>query len=339
MRLIMTGVNMKVVKRSDRGFSLIELMVSVALGLIILTALFIIFVGNIRSRGEIEKASQQIENGRYAIQLLTEDLRLAGFFAEFDPSLMASPAALPDVCAAGINDLKSSFMLHVQGHNNGAVTPSCVKDLKADTDIVVVRRASTCVAGTAGCQEVAGAPHFQASLCSNASELENPTYLDHHFKLSYATADLTLTKRNCTAPAAYSRYRTHVYFIANNNVSGDGIPTLKRAELDVGGFGKDPVPLVEGIEDLQIEYGLDKPTVDGAPDSYTAAPASIEDWRTVVSVKIGLLARNTEKTQGYTDPKTYTLLSNAATSYSDGYKRHAFQSTVRLNNPSGRRTP
>lgn len=328
---------MKVVNRRDSGFSLIELMVSVALGLIVLTALFIIFVGNIRSRGEIEKASQQIENGRYAIQLLTNDLRLAGFFAEFDPSLLASPATLPDVCATAIDDLKSSFMLHVQGYNNGAVTPSCVQDLKAGTDIVVVRRASTCAAGSAGCEAVVGAPYFQSSLCSNPSELENPTYLDHHFKLSADTASLTLKKRNCTTAATYYRYRTHVYFVANNNESGDGIPTLKRAEL--GGDGFSVVPLVEGIEDLQIEYGLDKPTVDGAPDSYTATPASIDDWRSIVSVKIGLLARNTEKTQSYTDPKTYTLLSNAATSYADGYKRHAFQSTVRLNNPAGRRVP
>ena len=335
----MSGVNMKAVNKSDSGFSLIELMISIALGLIILTALFIIFVGNIRTRGEIEKASQQIENGRYAIQLLTEDLRLAGFFAEFDPSLIASPAVLPDVCAEGIDDLRSSFMLHVQGHNNGAVTPGCVKDLKAGTDIIVVRRASACVSGVGDCQAVAGAPYFQASLCSNPSELENPTYFDHHFKLSYTAADLTLKKRDCAATAPSYRYRTHVYFIANNNESGDGIPTLKRAELDVGGFADDPVPLVEGIEDLQIEYGLDKPTVDGAPDSYTAAPASIDDWRSVVSVKIGLLARNTEETPGYTDAKTYTLLSNAATSYADGYKRHAFQSTVRLNNPAGRRVP
>lgn len=336
MRLKMSGVNMKAVDKKDSGFSLIELMVSVALGLIILTALFIIFVGNIRSRGEIEKASQQIENGRYAIQLLTEDLRLAGYFAEFDPSLMASPGALPDVCATAADDLKSSFMMHVQGYNNGAVTPSCISDLKADTDIVVVRRASTCAAG-AGCTLVAGAPYFQASLCSNPSELEHPTYLDHHFKLSANTADLTLKKRDCATLAGYYRYRTHVYFIANNNESGDGIPTLKRAELGAAGFSV--VPLVEGIEDLQIEYGLDKTTVDGAPESYTAAPADIEDWRSVVSVKIGLLARNTEITQGYTDAKTYTLLSNAATSYTDGYKRHAFQSTVRLNNPSGRRVP
>lgn len=328
---------MKAVNKNDRGFSLIELMVSVALGLIILTALFIIFVGNIRTRGEIVKASQQIENGRYAIQLLTEDLMLAGFFAEFDPSLMALPSSLPDVCADDVADLKNSFMLHVQGYNNGAVTPSCVKDLKAGTDIVVVRRASTCVPGANGCELVAGAPYFQASLCSNSSELENPTYLDHHFKLSYSTSDLTLKKRNCTTTAAYYRYRTHVYFIANNNESGDGIPTLKRAELDVGGFANNPVPLVEGIEDLQIEYGMDKPTVDGAPDSYTSAPVSMDDWRSVVSVKIGLLARNTEQTPGYTDPKTYTLLSNAATSYADGYKRHVFQSTVRLNNPAGRR--
>lgn len=320
-----------------RGFSLIELMVSIALGLMILTALFIIFVGNIRARGEIEKASQQIENGRYAIQLLTEDLRLAGFYAEFDPSALASPAALPDVCSTAVNTLQTSFMLHVQGYNNSADTPGCVQDRKADTDIVVVRRASTCPAGTAGCQVVAGASHFQSSLCSNPSELENPVYLDHHFKISDATADLTLRKRDCTTAAPFYRYRTHVYYVANNNESGDGIPTLKRAELGAAGFTI--VPLVEGIENLQIEYGLDKTTIDGAPDSYTAAPASVEEWRSVVTVKLGVLARNTEKTQGYTTAKTYTLLSNAATTYADGYKRHAFQSTVRLNNPSGRRTP
>lgn len=335
---MLSSLYKKSVHRSQRGFSLIELMVSIALGLIILTALFMIFVGNLRTRGEIEKSSQQIESGRYAIQLLTEDLRMAGFFAEFDPSLMASPAALPDMCATAVDDLKSSFMLHVQGYNNGAVTPSCIDDLKAGTDIIAVRRSSTCPANTAACEKIAGAPHFQSSLCSSPSELENPTYLDHHFKLSTDTNDLTLTKRNCTTKADYYRYLTHVYYVANNNEVGDGIPTLKRAELGKDG-GFTVVPLVEGIENLQVEYGLDIPTVDGAPDSYTAAPASVADWRSVVSVKIGLLARNTEKTKGYTDSKSYTLLSNAATSYADGYKRHAFQSTVRLNNPAGRRVP
>lgn len=332
----MMGVNMKIVNRNDSGFSLVELMVSVALGLIILTALFIIFIGNIRSRSEIEKANRQIENGRYAIQLLTDDLRLAGYFAEFNPGVMPSPAALPNVCDTGIADLRNNFMLHVQGYDNGSAAPNCIEDLKAGTDIVAVRRTSTCAAGSAGCEEIDGAPYFQSSLCDSLNELENPVYLDHHFKLSVGSADLTLTMRNCTTKAAYYRYRTHVYFIANNNEKGDGIPTLKRAEL-----GKEfsVVPLVEGIEDLQFEYGLDKPAIDGAPDSYAASPASVDDWRSVVSVKIGLLARNTEKTQGYTDPKTYTLLSNAATSYADNYKRHAFQSTVRLHNPAGRRVP
>lgn len=328
---------MKFITKSERGFSLVELMVSVALGLIILTALFIIFVGNLRTRTEIEKSNQQIENGRYAMQLLTDDLRLAGYFAEFDPALMVSPAALPDVCATAIDDLKKNFMLHVQGYNDAAVTPSCVKDLKAGTDIIVVRRVSTCEAGAAGCDAVTGAPYFQASLCGNPSELGNATYLDHYFKLTAGAPSTPLTKRNCTDAAALHRYRTHVYFVANNNESGDGIPTLKRAELSENGFSI--VPLVEGIEDLQIEYGIDTPTVDGAPDSYTAGPASIADWRTVVSVRLGLLARNTEKTAGYKDTKSYTLLSNAANSYSDSYKRHVFQSTVRLNNPAGRRVP
>ena len=65
------------------------------------------------------------------------------------------------------------------------------------------------------------------------------------------------------------QYRTHIYFVANNDKAGDGIPTLKRAELGVAAFSI--VPLVEGVENLQIEYGLDTsvPTA-GTPAVYKA---------------------------------------------------------------------
>jgi type IV pilus assembly protein PilW len=152
------------------------------------------------------------------------------------------------------------------------------------------------------------------------------------------------------------RYLVHIYFIAANNKAGDGIPTLKRAELDTSsaGLAYTVVPLAEGIEKLQLEYGLDLATADGVADTWAAAPDSanacaatacaIDNWRSAVAVRIHLLAMNPATSAGYTDPKTYDLGHNAAgdtITYApnNAHKRHLFQALVALPNPTGRRLP
>lgn len=349
------------------GFSLVELMISITLGLLILAGLTSVFVNSNRARNEIEKAGQQIENGRYALQVMTDDLRNAGYLAEFDPRVLATPTTKPDACATAVALLQAAVPLHVQAYDRGLSAPSCLTDVKSGSDILVVRRVSTCAAGVANCDAVtAGAPYFQASLCNPAAggtELASTAtdYSTSFYALDTDTANLTRHKRDCTTVAEMHRYLTHIYYIANNDVSGDGIPTLKRAELGAGGFTI--VPIAEGVEKLQIEYGVDttglaaNPTVcDGNPDTFTADPDSLaaptcsvktgavvmDNWRNVVALQIYLLARNTKLTDGYTDSKMYTLGLKADGSannfgpYNDGYKRHAFQSMVRLNNPSSR---
>ena len=336
------------------GLSIVELMVSITIGLFILAGLTTILVNNSRARTEIERANRQIENGRYALQLLSDDLKLAGYTAEFDPSNMTLPAALPNPCLTTPAALQDALPLHVQGYDNASTIPSCLSDVKSGTDILVIRRASTCEAGVAGCAAAAsdGTPYFQASLCSNAAELnaaitDNASYLGSYYQLDTNQASLTLHKRDCVAAspgtvAAIHRYRTHIYFIASNNNAGDGIPTLKRAELGPGpAFAI--VALVDGIENLQVQYGIDSPAVDGIPDSYMADPGSVANWGAAVTAKINLLARNTEKTAGYSTTKTYTLGYDTSGDpitvgpFPDSFKRHAYQSQVRLNNPAGRR--
>lgn len=349
--LVMNSSDSVTIAVNDRanqaGFSLVELMVAITLGLLVLAGLTTIFVNNSNTRNEIERANRQTENGRYAMQLLSDDLRNAGYLAEFDPRILSTPATKPDACATAVSDLKAALPLHVQGYDNGASLP-CLSDLRSGTDILVLRRASTCVAGSADCAAVAsGTPYFQASLCSSATELSSDNS-SNYYALDTNTASLTRHKRDCSTLADFHRYRTHIYFIADNDNSGDGIPTLKRAELGSSGFTI--VPLVEGIENLQIEYGIDTNN-DGVPDAFTANPdsynsctgvACVDNWRSVVAVKLHLLARNTEQSAGYTDNKTYTLGLNAdgsvyTTTPGGAYKRHAYQAQVRLNNPAGRR--
>jgi type IV pilus assembly protein PilW len=347
--------------RRARGFSLAELLVAVAIGLTILGGLSAMFVKNTRAQAEIEKAHRQVENGRFAIDLLTVDLRNAGYFAEFNPNVLASPAALPAPCAENLADLQAGLTMPVQGVDDDASGLPCLDDVRPGTDVLVVRRTATCIAGAAGCEPLAaGGPFFQASLCNNASELNSPDTADF-YALELGTANLDRHQRDCTpvagsgTPAAIRRYRTHIYFIANNNQDGDGIPTLKRAEL--GSNGSAPtwsiVPLAEGIENVQLEYGLDLSPADGVADVTTADPATaagcaaaacaVENWRSVVAVKLNLLARNASPTIGHTDSKSYVLGLHADGSINeidaaeDSYKRHVFQSLVALPNPAGRR--
>jgi len=358
-------------RTAQRGFSLIELMVAVALGMVVMGVITMAFVSSSNARRSTDQSSQQVENGRYAMQLLSEDLQVAGYYSEFDPRPLTTPAAKPDPCATDIASLKAAMPLAVQGYDNpagatlAALANCAVTDLRAGTDVVVIRRTSTCVAGDAGCDAFAnGVAYFQASLCGSAGELDSANATDYYAMDITNGVGTTLTKhkKDCATLADYRRYLTRIYFIANNDLPGDGIPTLKRAELVgagpncavVGVSCFSVVPLVEGIENIQLEYGIDTSAVpDGAPDVFTADPdgyvgagaAGVAgNWRNVVAVRVNLLARNTQTTGGYSDSKVYTLGNTAAgiantvspTGADTGYKRHVFMAEVRLTNPAQR---
>jgi type IV pilus assembly protein PilW len=340
------------------GYTIIELMIAITISLIILASLVGIFANNSRTRAEIERANQQTENGRYALQLITDDLHNAGYLAEFDPTPLATATAKPVACDATVAVLNSALPIAVQGYDNGANAPACVTaDLRAGTDILVVRHVSTCAVGTAGCDiNVANAAYFQTSGCNSPTELASGNVATYYV-LDTNPASFTLHQKDCVTLANQYQYRTNIYFVANNDNAGDGIPTLKRAELGLTGTGNtfSIVPLVEGIENLQIEYGLDTsvPTT-GTPAVYTADPdnyvpcaaSPTSCWRNTVAAKINVLARNTTTTQGYVDNKVYTLglladgiTPNTVGPFNDAYKRHAYESVVKLNNPAGRNTP
>jgi len=350
------------VQTQQFGYTIIELMIAITISLIILASLVSIFANNSRTRAEIERANQQTENGRYALQLIADDLHNAGYLAEFNPGCvnlacpLPTPAAKPDPCDTSVVGLNGALPIAVQGYDNGAGAPACLVDVRAGTDILVVRHASTCAVGSAGCDpNLANDAYFQASDCNNITELASGN-VNKYYVLDTNAASFTLHQKDCVTLANQYQYRTNIYFVANNDNAGDGIPTLKRAELGLGGGNTfSIVPLVEGIENLQIEYGLDtsvptsgSPAVYNAnPDTFVPCAASPTScWRNTVAAKINILARNTSTTQGYVDNKVYTLglladgiTANTVGPFNDAYKRHAYESVVTLNNPAGRNSP
>jgi type IV pilus assembly protein PilW len=314
----------------QRGLTLVELMVSITLGLMILSGVLTVFFNASAARNEVERTSRQIENGRHAVQLAT----------------LAVPGGLPaDPCSLAAADWEAWLPLHVFGFDNaGFASANCAfPNRKAGTDVLVVRRARTCLAGVGGCDPVAaGLPYLQVSLCATEAT---------SYKVGLeGGATFDLKRKDCVGAAEMRQYYTHIYFINADNGVGGAVPTLMRLELT--GAGWTVVPLVEGIEEFQVEYGLDSDG-DGAPDAYVANPSDypkgacagacpVNNWTNVVTTRFHVLARNLDASPEYVDVKTYELGAdengNPVTVAPGGsYRRHVYGSLVRIANAAGRR--
>ena len=352
--------------RLQGGFSLIELMIAITLGLLILAGMLTIFVNTSAVRNEIERTNRQIENGRYAMELLRDDIQLAGFLGEIDlPSVPDYTGAIPDLCSTSLLERTwpaggspGVIRLHVQGANNFDASSSTALDscpaiksaVQSGTDVLLVRRAKTCYAGATGCDALTtNKPYLQISFCSAPTVASASTTKTHALAIRPAAGDYTPPEfvhmnnsavgTACTVTASQRPYVVYMYFVGTDNI-------LKRAELKYTGTATDltdVMSLAEGIENMQLDYGVDSNN-DGNADSYAASPATVDDWKNVVSVQVNLLARNTEISTDYKGSsveasKTYYLGPSAGNvgPFSDGYRRHVYSARVRIQNISGRR--
>ena len=367
------------------GFSLIELMIALTLGLLIMTAILGMYVDLSRTNQEMAKTNSQIENARFALQFLQSDIVHGGYWGGFVPAFddlsfgsvpIDAPDLLPNPCLAYSPPWNTAYidsLIGIPVQSFDAAPPGCtsvVANVQPDTDVLVVRHAGTCVPGALGCEsDVVGKLYFQASFC----ELENAT------RYRLGTSNLDLHGRACAAGtpiggplAPKRRFVSNIYYIRNFSVSaGDGIPTLVRSEFDLAGstLAHQPaVALIEGVQGLRVELGIDNlgdtgaatdytaaiawadpgnrdsPTNrgDGSPDGAfvrctTASPCTVAQLSDVVAVQVFVLVRANTVTPGYIDTRTYKLGTTTLGPFNDGFKRHVFSRSVRLVNVSGRR--
>ena len=130
--------------KRHQGFSLIELMIALTISMLLLLGLAVIYERNSSTRYEVERNSRQLENGRYALNLLAGDIRLAGYLSSF--TNIPVPTVLPtSPCSTEIGTLQADFNVYLQGFDNGSGGLSCLPDYRGG-DVIVVRRASACSA-------------------------------------------------------------------------------------------------------------------------------------------------------------------------------------------------
>ena len=329
-------------RRHSQGFSLVELMVAIAIGLILMGGLVTLFANSSHTAEEINKSVQQIENGRYAVELLSENVSIAGYYGDLttDGISLGTPAACASatdalgwdngLSAVPVVPVAPLVMTGLSASQAAGLT--CLTNHKAGTAALVLRHLDTAFVtpGTA----TDGHVHVQTSRCS-----ADP--VTTRFIVSTASANFTLRDINCISINTVQRYVTRIYYVANCNECGiDTIPTFKRVELKGGQMVVSP--LAEGIEDVAYDYGFDTDN-DGVPDSYLiglsgVAGAADNEWKNVVGMRIHMLSRTAETSPGFTDSKTYALgLSGNRGPFNDNYKRRAYTVTRRLNNVAGLR--
>lgn len=338
--------------RPQCGFSLIELMVAITIGLLIMAALIALYLNITRTNNEMAKSNSQIENGRFAMQILQSDIVHAGFWGRLGYTMAPAPAfaaatAIPNPCVVSGWDAayKNNLLaIPVQGFADGSTLADCsVTGVLASSDVLVVSHANTCTAGSANCDGGTDTgPHIQVSACRTAVPPEAVYVIDS--PAIPPAAEFPLKEKDCATIAARRKLVSNVYYLATSN----NLPTLMRVSLVNGAYSV-PQPLIEGIEAFRLEYGIDTlgrnglpisatNPGDGSADTYVrCAPCTLDQLANIVAVKIHVLARNLGTTPGYTNSKSYQLGETAIAAANDGFKRHVFSTTVRLVNIAGRR--
>src|SRR5258705_7632740 len=104
-------MNSTLKSRKARGFTIVELMVAMSIGLVLLGGLSLVFMNGSQSTAELQKSGQQMENGRYAVSILNDDLRHAGFYGDFG-AIAGAPGTLPDPCETSPGTLTAAANLN-----------------------------------------------------------------------------------------------------------------------------------------------------------------------------------------------------------------------------------
>lgn len=357
---------MNVIAPNAKGFTMVELMVSLAIGLIITAAVSRVYLSNRDTYGTKEELSRLQENARFASEFLTRDLRMAGYtgcnskMPQSQVGNIAGPAS--EATQFNIDGIRGFRFVCTSGCT-GALTewqpqlPSAwfsAGDVRIGNDVVIVQRASalgTHLTGnpvpdnanvqmltTANLQlEIATDDVLMISDCKaadvfRATNVSNGATVTTVAHTNAGNADNFLTHRYGD-DAEIMKLVSRAYYIGKrggdaNSTANTNPPALFRKDVD-----KTTLPaleLVEGVERMILRYGEDT-TGDRTADIYRPAN-SVANFGKVVSVRLAFLMRTLAPTDTVVDERTYQLLDVAVPAPNDRLRRRVFTATVDVRN-------
>ena len=308
------------------GFSLVELMVAMALGLVLVGGALAVHVQSNDAFHVTEKVSMLQENGRFALDTIIPEMRLAGYWADTeDPASIARrtgdatnpmPAAVTpdDDCYAGAY---LNVLVRLEAANDdqiGANNPflGCVsEDMRlAGTDIAIVRHVAT--TPTAPGAIVAGQLYIISSVATGEIFVGGQP-----IPTGYAAGD------------QIHALVTNVYYVSPNSSAGAGTPSLRRLVLRPGPEWVDE-ELIPGVEDFQLQLGIDTDN-DLAVNSYHDPGAAPVAANPIVAARLWVRVRDENPENGFTDEATYDYGTINVTP-DDAFRRVLISRTIQLRN-------
>ncbi len=301
--------------KGQRGFGLVELMVAITVGLLLLAGVLQVLAGT-RQAYRLQEAQARLqEAGRFALDALSRDLRMADFWgchgrpAQVTNGLDPAGAGFVDFAAGGLSGTEGGSTpdtLILRGAAGASLVltqpmPQPSADLKVapgnglrQFDLVLV---ADCTQGDIF-QVTNANPSGSGQLVHNAG-VGQPGNLSASLSKAYGT------------DAQVFRAQEIVYDVQTGL---RGQPSLFRT---VNGTAQE---LVEGVEDLQVLYGEDTDG-DGAVNRYVPANDPALDMSRVLAVRVTVRLRSLEDG-----------LTRQVTAFGDRRLRRSFTATVTLRN-------
>lgn len=315
-------------RRAGRGMTLVELMVGMAIGLFLVTVMGAVYVGSKGTFNAQESTSRLQENGRFAVDLLSADLRMAGFRG--CAGQVGGAAAVNNVLATPTAQLynygRGAAGAHYTGGAWSPLLDPAVSALGPDTagDVFTVYRSSGTAwaltaemsSGTSALQvsptanlatgdilvvsDCNGAAVFQATNATpGAGSIQHLTGVAG---VSPGLASATLGRAFLQDAEVY-RLQSVTYYLAPS-LRQAGMKSLWSYATPAYELGTQPVELVTGVDQMSVTYGLDT-NADRAADTFVTADA-VTDWTQVVSARLELVLASQDNNTA-TTPQPYVF--------------------------------
>ncbi len=348
---------------ANRGLALIELMVALVLALLLSSVAIQVYITNKTTYQMTESLSRIQENGRFTIEFLTKEIRMAGLVGcqatsvansindttgnwkyDFDDSVLGFeggvstfPSEISGSVITGSDAINISRGDDTDFYIDNHVAASATINLTDNHDIQKgeILMIVDCLDQQAGIfQQTEANTSLGISIVKHSTGAVTPGNCTIKLKGNFDCTDLSsAVEANYDEDSKLLRMKNSIFYIANgrNNSAGDAIPSLYHAFVTQtgGSVSVTTEELIEGIENFQVLYGIDTDaTADGIANRYQTAD-NVSDWTKVASVRVFVLARSIESVSGGVKP--YTFMGTAITP-TDNYLRRQFTATIQVRN-------
>lgn len=288
--------------RKIHGVSLIELLVAITIGAVLIFGATQVYVDSRKTYEINESAARLQETARFALGVLEPDIRMANYWGLVKGAGVVTGQASQNSASVGAptkcgDNFARDLALNLDGSNNAyrrnstlAFTNDCdaygASGPVGSSDTLTVRRASTVPASSST---------GRLQICSTR-----------------LIAELVDNSSACTAAPAgqVNDLIVHAYYVSRDSVQGTGVPSLRRKTLIAGPDIRDD-EIIPGIEDLQIQFGIDPTGNSGAAQRYVD-PDAMPEGAQIVAVRLWLLVRSESREIGFTDDRIYEYADRAA---------------------------